>query len=104
MMIVELMSLPLFFFAVALAVLIPNLGLVISFVGAFCTSVLGLILPPIFSLCTNWGYVFCLSIFEHEINFLFFAQGRLRVWTMDALEGYGPPYFWTCGMHCRNLC
>jgi len=42
----------------AMAVLIPNLGLVISFVGALCTAALGLILPPIFSMCTHWetGY------------------------------------------------
>jgi len=40
---------------VALAECVPNLGLVISLVGALCASSLGLILPPIFALCTNWA-------------------------------------------------
>ncbi|OXA56591.1 proton-coupled amino acid transporter-like protein CG1139 isoform X2 [Folsomia candida] len=59
----------------ALAVLIPNLGLVISFVGAFCTSVLGLILPPIFSLCTNWG--------------VGYGCGRWMLWKDTALLIFG---------------
>ena len=46
------------FYAVLLAWLIPNLGLFITLVGALCTSVLGLMLPPLFSICVHWekGY------------------------------------------------
>jgi len=32
------------------------LGLFITLVGALCSSALGLILPPIFSLCVDWEY------------------------------------------------
>lgn len=42
-------------FSVAVAISVPNLGLFISLVGAFCSSVLGLIMPPIFGICCNWA-------------------------------------------------
>lgn len=43
-----------FFFIVAVAIAIPNLGPFISLVGAVCLSTLGLIFPSIIELVVCW--------------------------------------------------
>ena len=46
-----------FFFAVLLAVAIPNLELFISLFGALCLSALGLAFPAMIQTCTFWYQV-----------------------------------------------
>lgn len=70
------------FITFVFAIAIPNLGAVISLVGAFSSSALALIFPPFIEIITFWTekealskWVLCKDIFIMIFGFIGFAVG-----------------------------